>query len=60
MLDLVTQIRDVIFVNVYLGVGGRDFGMRGIWVRGGKRGDQFMSNLGTRWTGSNHSEEGSK
>jgi hypothetical protein len=25
--------------------GGRDFGMRGIWVRGGKWGDQFTSNL---------------
>jgi hypothetical protein len=37
-----------------------DFGMRGIWVRGGKWEDQFKSNLGTRWTGSYHSKEGSK
>ncbi len=28
--------------------GGWDFGMRGIWVRGGKWEDQFTSNLGTR------------
>jgi hypothetical protein len=48
-------------MNVYLDLGdpgGRDFGMRGIWVRGGKWGDQFTSNLGTRWTGSYHSKEG--
>jgi hypothetical protein len=50
-------------MNVYLDLGdpgGRDFGMRGIWVRGGKWEDQFTSNLGTRWTGSYHSKEGSK
>jgi hypothetical protein len=29
-------------------------------VRGGKWEDQFKSNLGTRWTGSYHSKEGSK
>ncbi len=33
VLDLVTQVRDVVFVSVYLvweTPGGRDFGMRGI------------------------------
>ncbi len=29
-------------------------------MRGGKWEDQFKSNLGTRWTGSYHSKEGSK
>ncbi len=39
VLDLVSQVRDVILMNVYLNLGdpgGSDFGMRGIWVRGGK------------------------
>ncbi len=44
VLDLVTQIRNVVFVNVYVCMY--------IWVRGGKQGDQLTSNLGTRWTGS--------
>ncbi len=48
------------YVWIWETLGGRDFGMRGIWVRGGKWGDQFTSNLGTRWTGSYHSKEGSK
>jgi hypothetical protein len=33
------QVRDAFLMNVYLDVrnpGGRDFGMRGIWARGGK------------------------
>ncbi len=50
-------------MNVYLDLGdpgGRDFGMRGIWGRGGKWEDQLTSNLETRWTGSYHSKEGSK
>jgi hypothetical protein len=63
VLDLVTQVRDVIFVKVYIYFwetpGGRDFGMRGIWGGVGKWGDQFTSNLGSRWTGSYHSKEGS-
>ncbi len=37
MLDLVSQVRDVVLMNVqYIWIwetpGGRDFGMRGIWV----------------------------
>ncbi len=55
MLDLVSQVCDVVLMNVYLDLGdpgGRDFGMRVIWVGGGKWKDQFTSNLGTRWTGS--------
>ncbi len=53
MLDLVSRVRDVVLMNVYLDLGdpgGRDFGMRGIWLRGGKWEDQFTSNLGARWT----------
>jgi hypothetical protein len=63
VLDLVTQIRDVVFVNVYLGSGnprGSGFWEEGYMSGGGKRGDQFTSNLGTRWIGSYHSKEGSK
>jgi hypothetical protein len=33
VLDLVSQVRDVVLMNVYLDLGtpgGRDFGMRGI------------------------------
>ncbi len=63
VLDLVSQVRDVVLMNVYLDLGdpgGSDFGMRGKWVRGEKWEDQFTSNLGTRWTGSYHSKEGSK
>ncbi len=63
VLDLVSQVRDVVLMNVYSDQGdpgGRDFGMRGIWARGGKWEDQFTSNLGTRWKGSYHSKEGSK
>jgi hypothetical protein len=47
VLDLVSQVRDVVLMNVYLDLGnsgGRDFGMGGKWE------DQFTSNLGTRWT----------
>jgi hypothetical protein len=53
VLDLVSQVRDVVLMNVYLDLGdpgGRDFGMRGIWARGEKWKDQFTSNLGTRRT----------
>jgi hypothetical protein len=65
VLDLVSQVRDVVLMNVYLDLGdprGSGFWNEGyrIWVRGGKWGDQFTSNLGTRWTGSYHSKEGSK
>ncbi len=53
MLDLVSQVRDAALMNVYLDVrdpGGRDFGARGIWARGGKWGVQFTSNRRPRWT----------
>ncbi len=51
VLDLVSQVRDVILMNVHLDLGDPgDFGMRGIWAREGKWEDQFTSNLGTRWT----------
>ncbi len=63
VLDLVSQVRDVVLMNVYLDLGdpgGSGFWNEGIWVRGGKWKDQFTSNLVTRWTGSYHSKEGSK
>ncbi len=39
MLDFVSQVRNVVLMNVYWGwetPGGQDFGMRGISARGGK------------------------
>jgi hypothetical protein len=39
VLHLVSQVHDVILMNVYLDLGtpgGRDFGIGGIWARGGK------------------------
>jgi hypothetical protein len=53
VLDLVTQVRDVVLMNVYLDLensGGSRFWNEGIWARGGKWEDQFTSNLGTGWT----------
>ncbi len=63
MLDIVSQVRDVVLMNVYLDLrdpGGSGFRNEGYMSKGGKWEDQFMSNLGTRWTGSCHSKEGSK
>ncbi len=55
VLDLGSQVRDAILMNVYLevrnpGGSGFDFGIRGIWARGGKWGVQFTSNRRPRWT----------
>jgi hypothetical protein len=55
VLDLVSQVRDVVLMNVYLDLGdpgGSGFRNEGytVWARGGKLEDQFTSNLGTRWT----------
>ncbi len=53
MLDLVSQIRDVVLMNVYLDLGnpgGSGFWNEGYMNKGRERGSQFTSNLGTRWT----------
>jgi hypothetical protein len=53
VLDLVSQVRDVVLINVYLDLGnsgGSGFWDGGILTRGSKWEDQFTSNLGTRWT----------
>ncbi len=68
VLDLVSQVRNVVLMNVYLGLGdpgGSGFWNEGYMGKGREMGngiweDQFTSNLGTRWTGSYHSKEGSK
>jgi hypothetical protein len=63
VLDLVSQVRDVVLMNVYLDLGdpwGSGFWNEGYMSKGREWEDQFTSNLGTRWTGSYHSKEGSK
>jgi hypothetical protein len=53
VLDLVSQVRDVILMNVYLDLGnsgGSGFWNGGYMTQGREMGSQFMSNLGTRWT----------
>jgi hypothetical protein len=53
VLDLVSQVRDVVLMNVYLDLGdpgGSGFWNEGYMGKGGKWEDQFTSNLGTRWT----------
>jgi hypothetical protein len=53
VLDLVSQVRDAVLVNVYLEVrnpGGSGFWIGGIWARKGKWGVQFTSNREPRWT----------
>ncbi len=53
VLDLVSQIRDVVLMNVYLDLGnpgGSGFRNEGYMNKGREWEDQFTSNLGTRWT----------
>jgi hypothetical protein len=53
VLDLVSQIRDVVLMNVYLDLGnpgGSGFWNEGYMNKGREMGSQFTSNLGTRWT----------
>jgi hypothetical protein len=54
VLDLVSQVCDVVLMNVYLDLGnpgGSGFWSEGYMSKGrGKWEDQFTSNLGTRWT----------
>ncbi len=63
MLDLVSQIHDVVLMNVYLDLGnpgGRDFGMKGYMNKGRERGRSVYEQLGNEVDGSCHSKEGSK
>jgi hypothetical protein len=53
VLDLVSQVRNVVLMNVYLDLGnsgGSGFWDGGYMSRRRKWEDQFTSNLGTRWT----------
>ncbi len=53
MLDLVSQVRDVVLMNIYLDMGnsgGSGFLNGGCMNKGWEWEDQFTSNLGTRWT----------
>jgi hypothetical protein len=65
VLDLVSQIRDVVLARCTFssgkpqGVGILEWGGNAEGMgRGWGWGDQFMSNLGPRWTGSYHIKEG--
>ncbi len=53
VLDLVSQIRDAVLMNVYLDLGnpgGSGFWDGGYMNKGMEWEDQFTSNLGTKWT----------
>ncbi len=53
MLDLVSQVHNVVLMNVYLGLGnsgGSGFWNGGYMSQGREMGSQFTSNLDTRWT----------
>ncbi len=53
VLDLVSQVRNVVLMNVYLGLGnpgGSGFWNGGYMSQGREVGSQFTSNLDTRWT----------
>jgi hypothetical protein len=51
--ELVGWVRNVVLMNVYLDLenpGGSGFRVGGYMSQGREIGEQFMSNLGTRWT----------
>jgi hypothetical protein len=53
VLDLVSQVRDVVLMNVYLDLGnsgGSEFWNGGYMSQGREMGSQFTSNLRPRWT----------
>ncbi len=52
MLDLVSQVHNVVLLNVYLGLGnprGSGFWNGGYMSQGREVGSQLTSNLDTRW-----------
>jgi hypothetical protein len=53
VLDLVSQVRDVVLMNVYIWIWElRGVGLlgQGVYETGEGNGSKFTSNLGTRWT----------
>ncbi len=63
VLDLVSQVCDVVLMNVYLDLGDpRESGYlnEGYMGKGRETGRSVYEQPGTRWTGSYHSKEGSK
>ena len=63
MLDLVSQVRDIILMSVYLDLGnprGRDFGMKEYMSKGREMESLVYEQPGNEVDGSYHSKEGSK
>ncbi len=63
MLDLVSQVRDIVLMSVYFDLGnpggGGDFGMKGV-SKGREMESLVYEQPGNEVDGSYHSEEGSK
>ncbi len=63
VLDLVTQVRDVVLMNVYLDLrnsGGSGFWNEGYMGKGREMGRSVYEQPGNEVDGSYHSKEGSK
>jgi hypothetical protein len=63
VLDLVSQVRDVVLMNVYLGLGnprGPGFWNEGYVSKGREMGRSVYEQPGNEIDGSYHSKEGSK
>ncbi len=63
VLDLVSQVREFVVMNVYLDLGnsgGRDFGIGGYMNKGREMGRSVYEQPGNEVDGSYHSREGSK
>jgi hypothetical protein len=63
VLDLVSQVRDVVLMSVYLDMGnpgGSGFWDEGYMARGGEMGRSVYEQPGNEVDGSYHSKEGSK
>ncbi len=63
MLDLVSQVRDVVLMNVYLDLensGGSGFWNGGFMSKGRETGSSVYEQPGNEVDGSYHSKEGSK
>jgi hypothetical protein len=63
VLDLVSQVRDVVLMNVYLDLGnsgGSGFWSKGYMSKGREMGRSVYEQPGNEVYGSYHSKEGSK
>jgi hypothetical protein len=63
VLDLVSQVRDIVLMNVYLGLGysgGSGFWNGGYMNKGREMGRSVYEQPGNEMDGSCHSKEGSK